>query len=130
MGSICLKVASIYLRCWLLSNLSSPQENVHVARLKKAFGRRIAKLKEEARELLPNGSPEELAAKANELAYAQGYSSDFKPEKFKKGKGKRRKYAARTTPRAPAVDQTMVAVEAAKQVGGLTKLKKIVEELL
>src|SRR5262245_46054508 len=96
-------------------------------KLQRAFGRRIVSLKNEAIEALPNGTPGELAAKANEIARKQGYEYEFTAEKFKRKLGrKRRGVAVESGERKPAANETYVVVEAAQQVGGLTRLKKLV----
>src|SRR5205807_2601446 len=59
--------------------------------LKKAMGRQIAIVKDKAREALPNGSPEALADKANEIAPSMGFEPDFTAERFiEKAPGKPR----------------------------------------
>ena len=81
-----------------------------MAKLKKAFGRQISKLKADALAANPGASDQDLANIINDMAKKQGFSYKITPEKVrtttKKSKGKKKPApaaasAARTTP-APA----------------------------
>ena len=74
-----------------------------MAKLKKAFGRQISKLKAEALAANPAASDEELANAINDLAKKQGFAYTITPDRVRpKAKAPARKRAAAQKAVAPA----------------------------
>jgi hypothetical protein len=72
-----------------------------MAKLKKAFGRQISKLKAEAMAANPGASDQDLANAINDLAKKQGFAYTITPDKVRPtAKAPARKRAA--APKAPA----------------------------
>ena len=91
-----------------------------MAKLKKAFGRQISKLKAEALAANPGASDQDLADAINDLAKQQGFAYTITPEKVRaKSKKKRKKRAAKPAP-APAADTSPAPATRAAAKGGIS----------
>jgi hypothetical protein len=103
-------------------------------RLKKAFGRQIAKWKQEAITANAGASDDDLAKIINEMAKAQGYKYTITPDKVRaKGKKKRKKRKHART--AASAATTMPGVEAKPaasagiSVGDIEAIKGLVDRI-
>jgi hypothetical protein len=105
-----------------------------MAKLKKAFGRQIARWKQDAIAANTGASDEDLARIINEMAKAQGFKYTITPDKVRaKGKKKRkmRKHAApaaSATPPTPA-PAPKPAAPAVISVSDIQAIKGLVDRL-
>jgi hypothetical protein len=106
-----------------------------MAKLKKAFGRQIARWKQDAIAANTGASDEDLAKVINETAKAQGLKYTITPDKVRtKGKKKRRKRrhvapADSTTPAAAPKQALNPAATAGISVSDIEAVKGLVERL-
>jgi hypothetical protein len=105
-----------------------------MAKLKQAFGRQIARWKQDAIAANAGASDEDLARIINDMAKLQGFKYTITPDKVRtKGKQKRKKRkhaapAARATPPTPA-PAPRAAATARMSVSDIEAVKGLVERL-
>jgi hypothetical protein len=87
-----------------------------MAKLKKAFGRQIARWKQDAISANAGASDEELARIINEKAKAQGFKYTITPDKVRTKTKKKRKKRRRAAPAASAIPPTPASKPAATAV--------------
>jgi hypothetical protein len=91
-----------------------------VAKLKKAFGRQISKLKAEALAANPGASDQDLANAINDLAKKQGFDYKISPDRVRaKAKAPARKRASAPKAAAPAHSNSKPAPAPRKAEGQL-----------
>jgi hypothetical protein len=105
-----------------------------MAKLKKAFGRQIARWKQDAIAANGGASDEDLAKVINEMAKAQGFKYTITPDKVRtKGKKKRRRRRKHAAPAAGATPPTPApkpaAVKSVISVSDIEAVKGLVERL-
>jgi hypothetical protein len=96
-----------------------------MAKLKKAFGRQIARWKQDAIAANAGASDEELARVINETAKAQGFKYTITPDKVRTKTKKKRRKRRRAAPAASAIPLTPAPKPAATAVISVSDIEAV-----